>query len=130
MCMLLNQELIYCLYFVKMYFDVFVFVLQFFVILYISSEYILDVSLMILIFIQEFLFEVEEKYKKVMVFNVQLDNEKNNLIYQVDIFKDVIEEQEEQMVEFYRENEEKLKVIVYFVLRFFFRLENLLFKKC
>lgn len=31
--------------------------------------------------LKEFLFEVEEKYKKVMVFNVQLDNEKNNLIY-------------------------------------------------
>ncbi|PNI73918.1 LRRFIP2 isoform 9, partial [Pan troglodytes] len=38
-----------------------------------------------------------------------LDNEKNNLIYQVDTLKDVIEEQEEQMAEFYRENEEKSK---------------------
>lgn len=54
--------------------------------------------------------EVEEKYKKAMVSNAQLDNEKNNLIYQVDTLKDVIEEQEEQMAEFYRENEEKSKV--------------------
>ena len=54
---------------------------------------------------------MEEKYKKAMVSNAQLDNEKNNLIYQVDTLKDVIEEQEEQMAEFYRENEEKSKVI-------------------
>ncbi|GAB5576973.1 leucine-rich repeat flightless-interacting protein 2 isoform X13 [Prionailurus iriomotensis] len=57
----------------------------------------------------ESLSEVEEKYKKAMVSNAQLDNEKNNLIYQVDTLKDVIEEQEEQMAEFYRENEEKSK---------------------
>ncbi|XP_054990899.1 leucine-rich repeat flightless-interacting protein 2 isoform X4 [Sorex araneus] len=59
--------------------------------------------------LRESLFEVEEKYKKAMVSNAQLDNEKNNLIYQVDTLKDVIEEQEEQMAEFYRENEEKSK---------------------
>ncbi|XP_059018111.1 leucine-rich repeat flightless-interacting protein 2 isoform X11 [Mustela lutreola] len=59
--------------------------------------------------ISESLSEVEEKYKKAMVSNAQLDNEKNNLIYQVDTLKDVIEEQEEQMAEFYRENEEKSK---------------------
>ncbi|XP_025923745.1 leucine-rich repeat flightless-interacting protein 2 isoform X8 [Apteryx rowi] len=53
--------------------------------------------------------EVEEKYKKAMVSNAQLDNEKNNLVYQVDILKDVIEEKEEQIAEFYRENEEKSK---------------------
>ncbi|XP_012600841.1 leucine-rich repeat flightless-interacting protein 2 isoform X2 [Microcebus murinus] len=57
----------------------------------------------------ESLSEVEEKYRKAMVSNAQLDNEKNNLIYQVDTLKDVIEEQEEQMAEFYRENEEKSK---------------------
>ncbi|XP_023392255.1 leucine-rich repeat flightless-interacting protein 2 isoform X23 [Pteropus vampyrus] len=59
--------------------------------------------------LKESLCEVEEKYKKAMVSNAQLDNEKNNLIYQVDTLKDVIEEQEEQMAEFYRENEEKSK---------------------
>uniref|UniRef100_A0A8C8SIC9 Leucine-rich repeat flightless-interacting protein 2 n=1 Tax=Pelusios castaneus TaxID=367368 RepID=A0A8C8SIC9_9SAUR len=65
-----------------------------------------DVSLSEL---RESLAEVEEKYKKAMVSNAQLDNEKNNLIYQVDTLKDVIEEREEQMAEFYRENEEKSK---------------------
>ncbi|XP_058146788.1 leucine-rich repeat flightless-interacting protein 2 isoform X2 [Dasypus novemcinctus] len=59
--------------------------------------------------LKESLSEVEEKYKKAMVSNAQLDNEKNNLIYQVDTLKDVIEEQEEQMAEYYRENEEKSK---------------------
>nr|XP_044992594.1 leucine-rich repeat flightless-interacting protein 2 isoform X1 [Jaculus jaculus] len=59
--------------------------------------------------LKESLCEVEEKYKKAMVSSAQLDNEKNTLIYQVDTLKGVIEEQEEQMAEFYRENEEKSK---------------------
>ncbi|XP_074844280.1 leucine-rich repeat flightless-interacting protein 2 isoform X8 [Carettochelys insculpta] len=59
--------------------------------------------------LKDSLAEVEEKYKKAMVSNAQLDNEKNNLIYQVDTLKDIIEEREEQMAEFYRENEEKSK---------------------
>ncbi|KAM5234861.1 leucine-rich repeat flightless-interacting protein 2 isoform 11-T11 [Hipposideros larvatus] len=59
--------------------------------------------------LRESLSEVEEKYKKAMVSNAQLDNEKNNLVYQVDTLKDVIEEQEEQMAEFHRENEDKSK---------------------
>ncbi|XP_030800075.1 leucine-rich repeat flightless-interacting protein 2 isoform X17 [Camarhynchus parvulus] len=59
--------------------------------------------------LRDSLAEVEEKYKKAMVSNAQLDNEKNNLIYQVDTLKDVVEEKEEQIAEFYRENEEKSK---------------------
>ncbi|XP_061442784.1 leucine-rich repeat flightless-interacting protein 2 isoform X12 [Rhineura floridana] len=59
--------------------------------------------------LKESLAEVEEKFKKAMVSNAQLDNEKNNLIYQVDTLKDVIEEREEQLAEYYRENEEKTK---------------------
>lgn len=67
-----------------------------------------------------------------MVSNAQLDNEKNNLIYQVDTLKDVIEEQEEQMAEFYRENEEKSKVIVYVISCLSLGSENLNvpFKQC
>uniref|UniRef100_UPI00398EE869 leucine-rich repeat flightless-interacting protein 2 isoform X16 n=1 Tax=Pristiophorus japonicus TaxID=55135 RepID=UPI00398EE869 len=65
-----------------------------------------DVSLSEL---RDSLSEVEEKYKKAMVSNAQLDNEKSNLVYQVDTLKDVIEEMEEQMAELYRENEEKSK---------------------
>ncbi|XP_010711368.1 leucine-rich repeat flightless-interacting protein 2 isoform X4 [Meleagris gallopavo] len=59
--------------------------------------------------LKDSLSEVEEKYKKAMVSNAQLDNEKNNLVYQVDTLKDVIEEKEEQIAEYYRENEEKSK---------------------
>uniref|UniRef100_A0A4W4EX48 Leucine-rich repeat flightless-interacting protein 2 n=1 Tax=Electrophorus electricus TaxID=8005 RepID=A0A4W4EX48_ELEEL len=59
--------------------------------------------------LRESLSEVEEKYKKAMVSNAQLDNDKTNLIYQVDTLKDVIEEMEEQMSELHRETEEKSK---------------------
>ncbi|XP_026792023.1 leucine-rich repeat flightless-interacting protein 2 isoform X24 [Pangasianodon hypophthalmus] len=59
--------------------------------------------------LRESLSEVEEKYKKAMVSNAQLDNDKANLIYQVDTLKDVIEELEEQMSELIRETEEKSK---------------------
>ncbi|XP_056148203.1 leucine-rich repeat flightless-interacting protein 2 isoform X2 [Lampris incognitus] len=59
--------------------------------------------------LRESLSEVEEKYKKAMVSNAQLDNDKANLIYQVDTLKDVIEEMEEQMSEMRREVEEKSK---------------------
>ncbi|KAF7666867.1 hypothetical protein LDENG_00090040 [Lucifuga dentata] len=59
--------------------------------------------------LKESLVEVEEKYKKAMVSNAQLDNDKANLIYQVDTLKDVIEEMEEQMAEMRREVEEKSK---------------------
>lgn len=45
-----------------------------------------------------------------MVSNAQLDNDKANLIYQVDTLKDVIEEMEEQMSEMKRELEDKSKV--------------------
>ncbi|XP_028976453.2 leucine-rich repeat flightless-interacting protein 2 isoform X10 [Esox lucius] len=59
--------------------------------------------------LRESLSEVEEKYKKAMVSNAQLDNDKSNLIYHVDTLKDVIEEMEEQMAEMRRETEEKSK---------------------
>nr|XP_055026122.1 leucine-rich repeat flightless-interacting protein 2 isoform X15 [Misgurnus anguillicaudatus] len=59
--------------------------------------------------LKDSLSDVDEKYKKAMVSNAQLDNEKSNLIYQVDTLKDVIEEMEEQMSELRRENEEKSK---------------------
>ncbi|XP_033856101.1 leucine-rich repeat flightless-interacting protein 2-like isoform X13 [Acipenser ruthenus] len=59
--------------------------------------------------LRDSLTEVEEKYKKAMVSNAQLDNEKANLIYQVDTLKDVVEEMEELMSEMHRETEEKSK---------------------
>ncbi|XP_034081920.1 leucine-rich repeat flightless-interacting protein 2 isoform X12 [Gymnodraco acuticeps] len=71
-----------------------------------GSIYDADTSLSEL---RESLAEVEEKYKKAMVSNAQLDNDKGNFIYQVDTLKDVIEEMEEQMSEMKRELEDKSK---------------------
>ncbi|XP_047198230.1 leucine-rich repeat flightless-interacting protein 2 isoform X13 [Hippoglossus stenolepis] len=71
-----------------------------------GSVYDADTSLSEL---RESLAEVEEKYKKAMVSNAQMDNDKANLIYQVDTLKDVIEEMEEQTSEMRRELEEKSK---------------------
>lgn len=61
-------------------------------------------------FLQDSLAEVEEKYKKAMVSNAQLDNEKTNFMYQVDTLKDMLLELEEQLAESQRQYEEKNKV--------------------
>ncbi|XP_044220767.1 leucine-rich repeat flightless-interacting protein 2 isoform X17 [Thunnus albacares] len=53
--------------------------------------------------------EVEEKYRKAMVSNAQLDNEKNNLMYQVDTLKDSLMELEELLSESRRGYDEKVK---------------------
>ncbi|XP_078235146.1 leucine-rich repeat flightless-interacting protein 1 isoform X14 [Pogona vitticeps] len=59
--------------------------------------------------IKDSLAEVEEKYKKAMVSNAQLDNEKTNFMYQVDNLKDALLELEEQLAESRRQYEEKSK---------------------
>lgn len=59
--------------------------------------------------IKDSLAEVEEKYKKAMVSNAQLDNEKSNYMYQVDMLKDTLLELEEQLAESRRQYEEKSK---------------------
>ncbi|XP_072197436.1 leucine-rich repeat flightless-interacting protein 1 isoform X33 [Excalfactoria chinensis] len=59
--------------------------------------------------IKDSLAEVEEKYKKAMVSNAQLDNEKTNFMYQVDTLKDALLELEEQLAESRRQYEEKSK---------------------
>ncbi|XP_045560337.1 uncharacterized protein isoform X17 [Salmo salar] len=59
--------------------------------------------------IKDTLVEVEEKYRKAMVSNAQLDNEKNNLMYQVDTLKDSLMELEELLSESRREYEGKSK---------------------
>ncbi|XP_070978778.1 enolase-phosphatase E1-like isoform X3 [Oncorhynchus clarkii lewisi] len=59
--------------------------------------------------VKDTLVEVEEKYRKAMVSNAQLDNEKNNLMYQVDTLKDSLMELEELLSESRREYEGKSK---------------------
>ncbi|XP_059416624.1 leucine-rich repeat flightless-interacting protein 2-like isoform X5 [Carassius carassius] len=55
------------------------------------------------------LVEVEEKYRKAMVSNAQLYNEKTNLMYQVDTLRDTLMELEELLCETRRECEEKTR---------------------
>ncbi|XP_056107936.1 leucine-rich repeat flightless-interacting protein 1 isoform X7 [Rhinichthys klamathensis goyatoka] len=59
--------------------------------------------------IKDSLLEVEEKYRKAMVSNAQLDNEKTNMMYEVDTLKDSLMELEEMLFETRRELEEKTK---------------------
>ncbi|XP_075385355.1 leucine-rich repeat flightless-interacting protein 1 isoform X24 [Tenrec ecaudatus] len=59
--------------------------------------------------IKDSLAEVEEKYKKAMVSNAQLDNEKTNFMYQVDTLKDLLLQVEEELAESRRQYEEKNK---------------------
>ncbi|XP_015687667.1 leucine-rich repeat flightless-interacting protein 1 isoform X6 [Protobothrops mucrosquamatus] len=59
--------------------------------------------------IKDSLAEVEEKYKKAMVSNAQLDNEKTNFMYQVETLQDALLELEEQLAESKRQFEEKSK---------------------
>ncbi|XP_076841455.1 leucine-rich repeat flightless-interacting protein 2 isoform X17 [Brachyhypopomus gauderio] len=59
--------------------------------------------------VKDSLVEMEEKYRKAMVSNAQLDNEKTNLMYQVDTLKDSLMELEEFLGETRRESAEKSK---------------------
>ncbi|XP_023806236.1 leucine-rich repeat flightless-interacting protein 2 isoform X5 [Oryzias latipes] len=59
--------------------------------------------------IKDSLAEVEEKYRKAMVSNAQLDNEKSNLMYEVDTLKDSLMELEELLSESRRQYEDKAK---------------------
>lgn len=40
--------------------------------------------------------EVEEKFRKAMILNAQLDNDKASFSYQLELFKDKLEELQEQ----------------------------------
>ncbi|XP_071502779.1 leucine-rich repeat flightless-interacting protein 2-like [Diadema antillarum] len=51
--------------------------------------------------------DLEEKYKKAMMTNAQLDNEKSTMVYEVDYLKDVLADQEERMMELSREARDK-----------------------
>ncbi|XP_059355968.1 leucine-rich repeat flightless-interacting protein 2 isoform X2 [Carassius carassius] len=59
--------------------------------------------------LKDSLLEVEEKYRKAMVSNAQLDNEKTNMMFEVDTLKDSLMELEEMLFETRRELEEKCK---------------------
>uniref|UniRef100_A0AAY5EVS2 Leucine-rich repeat flightless-interacting protein 1-like n=1 Tax=Electrophorus electricus TaxID=8005 RepID=A0AAY5EVS2_ELEEL len=62
-----------------------------------------------MVIFQDSLTEAEEKYRRAMVSNAQLDNEKSTLMYQVDTLRETLLELEEQLYETQRECEEKTK---------------------
>ncbi|XP_038215217.1 leucine-rich repeat flightless-interacting protein 2 [Zerene cesonia] len=51
--------------------------------------------------------EVEEKFRKAMILNAQLDNDKAALAYQLELLKDRIEELQEEYAQLQREHKEK-----------------------
>ncbi|KAK7867057.1 hypothetical protein R5R35_005691 [Gryllus longicercus] len=53
--------------------------------------------------------EYEEKFRKAMVQNAQLDNEKASLTYQVELLKDRLDDLEEQHFQLQREHKEKCR---------------------
>lgn len=53
--------------------------------------------------------ELEEKFRKAMIANAQLDNEKAAVAYQVELYKDRFEELEEQHSQLQREHKEKCR---------------------
>lgn len=58
-------------------------------------------------YLQVELKEFEEKFRKAMIANAQLDNEKSSYAYQVDLLKDKLEELEETVAQLRRELREK-----------------------
>lgn len=54
--------------------------------------------------------ELDEKYKKAMMMNAQLDNEKHSLVYKVELMKDQVEEMEESFTQLQREYKDKCRV--------------------
>jgi uncharacterized coiled-coil DUF342 family protein len=51
--------------------------------------------------------EMEEKYKKHAIYQTQLENDNQKLLYEVDSLKDQLEEYEEQIIELKRQSKEK-----------------------
>nr|XP_022307050.1 leucine-rich repeat flightless-interacting protein 2-like [Crassostrea virginica] len=53
--------------------------------------------------------ELDEKYKKAMMMNAQLDNEKHSLVYKVELMKDQVEEMEESFTQLQKEYKDKCR---------------------
>lgn len=54
-----------------------------------------NINIVILSVIQHEMKELDEKFRKAMIANAQLDNEKSELSYQVELLKDNLEDLEE-----------------------------------
>lgn len=64
----------------------------------------------LVVVIQESLLEVEEKYRRAMVSNAQLHNDKSTLMYQVETLKDELSDVEELLWETRRRRDDICKV--------------------
>jgi len=53
--------------------------------------------------------DIEDKFRKAMITNAQMDNEKASLLYQVDALKDELEETEENFFEMQKDYKEKCR---------------------
>lgn len=54
--------------------------------------------------------EFQEKFRDAMINNAQLDNEKQSYVYQIDLYKDELEEMEENYIRLNRDHKDKSKV--------------------
>ena len=60
--------------------------------------------------LQKELYDLEDKYKKAMMTNAHLDNEKQSLRYEVDLQRDQVDDMTEQVTELQRELKDKTRV--------------------
>lgn len=79
---------------------------------------------------------MEEKFKKHAIYQTQLENDNQKLIYEVDLLKDLIEEHQELIIELRRQFKEKARVsyltqkkkksqkLGYFKMKFLFHFRN------
>ncbi len=60
--------------------------------------------------LQKELNDLDDKYKRAMMTNAQLDNEKQTYRYQIDLHKDQLEDMEEQHIELQRLHKDTCRV--------------------
>ena len=59
---------------------------------------------------QRELYDLEDKFKKAMMTNAHLDNEKQSLKYEADLLRDEVDDMKEQTTELQRELRDKTRV--------------------
>ena len=70
------------------------------------------------VYTQRELYDLEDKYKKAMMTNAHLDNEKQTLRYEADLLRDDVDDLKEHNTELQRELRDKTRVRVGHVVTF------------